>query len=98
MNNRVLYALPLLTLALMVDYCLASDLRPKICSRTLPDFSTSGTLVSTFARRFDVSQAPGTRVKIKAAITLRPANGVHVVLRPAPASVALAPDPAPPAP
>ena len=43
-------------------------------------------LLSTFARRFEVTLAPSARIAARPAITLRPAHGVRVVLRAAPKS------------
>ena len=57
---------------------------PRICIGNAFAMMESVLLLSTFARRFEVTLAPGARIAVRPAITLRPAHGVRVVLRASP--------------
>ncbi|MBK6529346.1 MAG: cytochrome P450 [Deltaproteobacteria bacterium] len=59
---------------------------PRICIGNAFAMMESVLLLSTFARRFEVTLAPSARIAARPAITLRPAHGVRVVLRAAPKS------------
>lgn len=58
---------------------------PRVCIGNAFAMMESVLLLSSFARRFDVALAPGARLGVRPAVTLRPAHGVRVVLRAAPA-------------
>ena len=53
---------------------------PRICIGNAFAMMESVLLLSSFARRFDVTLAPGARLDARPAVTLRPAHGVRVVL------------------
>jgi cytochrome P450 len=54
---------------------------PRVCIGNAFAMMESVLLLACFARRFEVSLAPGARIATTPSVTLRPRHGVRVILR-----------------